>query len=87
MGCTVLADAVIEGLLQLLTTVYVTQTGSRRSLAKSKATTGVSFDHLVGDDQQARRNVDAKRLDSLKIDDEPELGWPHDRQIGRFLAL
>src|SRR5262249_49798024 len=43
-----------------------------------------SFDHLVGADEYRRRNVEAKRLRGLEIDDEIELGGLHHRQIGRL---
>src|SRR5215470_2886098 len=42
------------------------------------------FDHLVGADEYRRRNVEAKRLRGLEIDDEIELGGLHHRQIGRL---
>jgi hypothetical protein len=33
----------------------------------------ISFDHLVGEREQRRRHVEAKRLGGLQIDDELEL--------------
>ena len=31
-----------------------------------------SFNHLVGDDQERQRNVDAERLGGLEVDDQLE---------------
>ena len=35
----------------------------------------------------ARRNSQAGRLGGLEIDDQPESGWPRDRQVGGLFAL
>jgi hypothetical protein len=45
------------------------------------------FDHLIDLHEQAHRHVKAKRLRSLEIDDQLELGRPIDRQIGWLRAL
>jgi hypothetical protein len=37
----------------------------------------VSFDYLVGDRQQGRRNADAERLGGLQVDDELEFIRPN----------
>jgi hypothetical protein len=42
------------------------------------------FDHLVGAQQNRRRDFDADGLGGLQIDDQLELGWPLDRQVGRY---
>src|ERR1700730_12892474 len=44
------------------------------------------FDHLVGDGEQRRRNLETERLGRLQIDDEVELGRLQDRQGSRVLA-
>jgi hypothetical protein len=54
------------------------------SLAKP---VGNSFDHLVGDREQERRNLDADRLSRPKIDDKLKFGRLLHRQIARFGAL
>src|SRR6266581_9297581 len=46
-----------------------------------------SFDHLVGAGEQHRRHFEAERFRSLEIDNQLELGWLLDRQIGRLGAL
>src|SRR5215813_5925566 len=43
-----------------------------------------SFDHLVGEGEQRRRNRQAERLGDLQIDDEIEFNRLLDRQIGRL---
>src|SRR5215467_3749782 len=48
---------------------------------------GFSFDHLVGNREQRRRNVDAERLSRLQVDDEFELARLYDRQVRWSLAL
>src|SRR5215813_15656118 len=45
---------------------------------------GASFDHLVGEGEQHRRNRQAERLGDLQIDDEIEFSRLLDRQIGRL---
>jgi hypothetical protein len=52
-----------------------------------KWTFGVSFDHLVGGREQRLRHIKAERLGGLEIDDEIELGWLYDRQVGRLFAF
>src|ERR1700758_4804951 len=46
-----------------------------------------SLDHLVGAGRQCGRHFEAQQLCGAQIDDEFELGWPHDRQVGGMLAL
>src|SRR5229473_1628650 len=46
-----------------------------------------SFDYLVGAAKQRQRDGEAKRLGSLQIDDQLDLGRPHDRQVAGALAL
>src|SRR5262249_43427617 len=46
-----------------------------------------SFDHLVGDREHARRNVETKRLGGLEIDDELELGRLNDRKVAHLASL
>jgi hypothetical protein len=45
------------------------------------------FDHLVGDGEHARRNVEAKRLGGLDIDNEFKFGRKLERQVRRFCTL
>ena len=42
------------------------------------------FDHLVGAGKHHRRERDAERLSSFKVDDQLELGRLLDRNVGRF---
>src|ERR1700747_2418774 len=46
-----------------------------------------SFDHLVGEREQRRRDVEAEFLGGFQVDRNLEFGWLHDRQIGRPLTL
>src|SRR5260370_20443343 len=58
------------------------------ALALTATMSGVpSLDHLIGGGQQRFWDSKAERLGGLQVDDELELGWPHDRQVGRFLAF
>src|SRR6516162_6399040 len=45
------------------------------------------FNHLVGEREQGRRNVDVERLRRLQVDDEFKFACLHDGQIGGSLAL
>ena len=47
---------------------------------------GRLFDHLVGGDQQARRNGDAERLRRSKVDGCSEFGRGLYREVGGFVA-
>ena len=44
------------------------------------------FDHLVGAEHHAGRTFMADRFCKLQIDDQLELGWLFDREIGRLCA-
>src|SRR5450631_2146802 len=46
----------------------------------------ISFDYLVGTQQQCDRNIMADRMCSLEIDDELEIGRLLDRNVGRLDA-
>ena len=46
-----------------------------------------SFDHLVGEREQRRRDGEAKGLGGLEIDDEIELGRLLDRDIAGLRAV
>src|SRR5262249_16176008 len=46
-----------------------------------------SFDHLVDEHEQGRRNVEAKRPGGLEIDHELEFGGLQDGQLSRLFAL
>jgi hypothetical protein len=48
---------------------------------------GALFDHLVGDGEQLRRNVEAERSGSLKIDHKFKFGRLNHRKIRGLLAL
>src|SRR6476620_6496062 len=45
------------------------------------------FDHLVGECEHLRRQIDTERLGSLEINDQFELGRLYNRQIGGLLAF
>jgi hypothetical protein len=45
------------------------------------------FDHLVGGRKQRLWHIKTEGLGGLEIDDEIELGWLYDRQVGRLLAF
>jgi hypothetical protein len=45
------------------------------------------FDHLVGECEQPDRHVEPKRPRGPEVDDQLELGRPHDRQVGGLLAV
>src|SRR5262245_5877565 len=45
-----------------------------------------SLDHLVRASEQRRRHIEAERLGGGQIDDEVELGWLLDRNVGRLRA-
>jgi hypothetical protein len=51
-----------------------------------RVTRAVSFDHLVGEREQSRRHLKAKRLGSLEVESELVLCRLLNREIGRFLA-
>jgi hypothetical protein len=44
------------------------------------------FDHLIGAQQQVGGNFMADGFCGLQIDDQLELGWLFDREIGRLCA-
>src|ERR1700747_3417800 len=46
-----------------------------------------SFDHLVGDGEQRRRNREAERLRGLEVDHQLEFRGLHHRKVSRLLAL
>src|SRR6266540_547653 len=46
-----------------------------------------SLDHLVGERQQRRRDVDGERFGGREINDHFEFCWLRDRQVGWFLAF
>jgi hypothetical protein len=45
------------------------------------------LDHLVGGDEQHRRQVEAERLGGLEVDRQLILGWRLHRQIGQVRLL
>jgi hypothetical protein len=45
------------------------------------------FDHLVGTEQDRRRQLDAESLGSLEVEHGFVFGRQLDRQVGRLLAL
>src|SRR5262249_30563946 len=46
-----------------------------------------SLDHLVGDGEHSRRDIEAERLGGLEVYDQFELGRLLHGQVSRFLAL
>ena len=44
------------------------------------------FDHLVGKSEHHEWNGKPKRRSSLKVEDERELRWPQNSQLGRIGA-
>jgi hypothetical protein len=46
-----------------------------------------SFDHLVGEREQRRRNFEAERPGRLHVDDKLEFGRLQDREVGGLRAL
>src|SRR5262249_30629731 len=49
-----------------------------------KQTSADSFDRFTG--EQSRWDNQPERLGRLQVDDEPELRWQYDRQVGGLLA-
>jgi hypothetical protein len=45
------------------------------------------FDDLVGEQLHLVGNGQAERLGGLEVEYKLELGWLHDTQVGRLLAL
>ena len=56
------------------------------SCSGAESRLAISFDHLIGAGEQRRRDDEAKRLGSLKVDDQLELGRLHDGQVDRLDA-
>src|SRR5689334_7295520 len=56
------------------------------SCIRVRSAHGNSFDHLVGEREQSRRHLTAKRLGSLQVESELVLCRLLNREIGRFLA-
>jgi hypothetical protein len=46
-----------------------------------------SFDHLVGADEEVRRNGKAERLRGLEIDRQLVLNWRLHRQVGGLFSF
>ena len=48
---------------------------------------GFLFDHLISKREHRRWHGDGERLGGSEIEDQVELGWLQDRQIGGLFAL